>query len=77
MGSLHRVLMEEVVEHKHLPYLMMNVYQLEVQLPAGRPEPNIFETKLIAVGIPIEASVPRNPPSICLRVGLITNRPPV
>ena len=41
------------------------------------PDPNILDTKLIAIGIPIDASVPRNPPSICLRVGLIISRPPV
>ncbi|CAH3155356.1 unnamed protein product [Porites lobata] len=40
------------------------------------PPPNILDTRLIAIGIPIDARVPRNPPSICLRVGLITNRPP-
>ena len=46
-------------------------------LSTCHPLPNIFDTKLIAIGIPIEAGVPRNASSICSLVGLITNLPPV
>ena len=50
---------------------------LDDPLSTCKPEPNIFETRLIAIGIPIDASVPRNPPSNCCRVGLITSRLPI
>ena len=42
-----------------------------------KPPPSILDTRLTAIGIPIEASVPKNPPSICFLVCFITNRPPL
>ena len=63
--------LDPVVVHKHSTYLLMVLYQ-----PEDHPQ-NIFDTKLIAIGIPIEASVPKNPPSTCFLVGFMTNLPPV
>ena len=64
-SSLHHVLMEAEAAFD------------DGALSTLSPLPNILDTKLIAIGIPIEARVPRNPPSLCLRVGLITNVPTV
>ena len=46
-------------------------YQLEVHLQT------FLIQDLIAIGIPIEASAPKNPPSTCFLVGFKTSLPPV
>ena len=53
--------------HKHYSFFF------DGALSTWRPPPSIFVTKLIAIGIPIEARVPKNPPTTCFLVGFKTD----